>query len=172
MTGTTETFEHKIGIPYFNFEGLGDYAGYDKPDVYGDLSIQAKTTVSIGESVLLEAEIDLSQLPSLLFQKDTPQKREAEKTKQEFSALVNTWIKAIAHYSFVRQQIIHPSFLRIIGMGEKVLPLILGELKQRPIVGWFTALQSISGKDVALQANSISEAVQCWIEWGKEEGYL
>lgn len=106
------------------------------------------------------------------FKPKSKQELETEKIKQEFETLVKVWIKATAHFSFVRQQIIHPSFLRIIGMGDKVLPLILEELKQRPIPSWFTALEAISGKDVASEATSIGEAALCWLKWGQSEGYL
>ncbi|MDQ3062056.1 MAG: hypothetical protein M3R14_04225 [Acidobacteriota bacterium] len=100
------------------------------------------------------------------------QEFEAEETKQEFQTLVKVWTKATSRFSFVRQQIVHPSFLRIIGMGEKALPLILEEVKERPIPSWFTALEAISGKDVASDATNIGEAAQCWIRWGQNEGYL
>ena len=98
---------------------------------------------------------------------------EVEKTKQEFATLAKTWKKATAHFSLVRQQITHISFLRIIALGEKVIPFILEELKREPMQGWFTALQAISNEDnIDLKASSYKEAIECWVNWGKDKGYL
>lgn len=92
--------------------------------------------------------------------------------KSEFENLVKVWKKATHHYSFIRQKIVHPAYLRIIGMGEKVLPFILEELKERPSPGWFPALEAISGNDAAQAAKSIDEAVESWLNWGKQQSYL
>lgn len=171
MTGITETIKHKIGVPFFNFEGLGDNVEYSKRVPYGDVSIQTKTTISVGERVRLETEIDLRQLPSLFFQKDTPQNCEAEKAKQEFNALVKTWFEETAHLSLVRQQIIHPSFLRIIGMGEDALPFVFREFEKIPMLAWLVALEAIVGEDMASDAKTHKDAVKIWLDWGKENAF-
>lgn len=90
----------------------------------------------------------------------------------EFAKLVEAWKKATHHYSFLRQKIVHPAYLRIVGMGEKAIPLILAELKERPSAGWFPALEAISGNDAAQTAKSIDEAVQSWLAWGRQCRYL
>ena len=92
--------------------------------------------------------------------------------KSEFENLVKIWKKATAHYSFIRQKIVHPAYLRIIGLGESAIPFILEELTKRPSSSWFPALEAISGKDVAHEAKSIDEAIQGWLNWGKQEQYL
>ncbi len=100
-------------------------------------------------------------------------KIEAEtEIKPEFENLVKVWKKATHHYSFLRQKIVHPAYLRIIGMGEKVLPFILEELRKHPSPGWFPALEAISGNNAAQAAKSIDEAVQSWLSWGKQQSYL
>jgi len=100
-------------------------------------------------------------------------KIEAEtEIKPEFENLVKVWKKATHHYSFIRQKIVHPAYLRIIGMGEKVLPFILEELRERPSASWFPALEAISGNDAAQTAKSVDEAVQSWLSWGKRQSYL
>jgi len=92
--------------------------------------------------------------------------------KQEFDALVQTWKRATSRFSIITQKIIHPAYLRIIGMGEKALPLILRELQQNPSIGWFTALEAISGENAALEAESIDQAISDWLDWGEERHYL
>ena len=88
-------------------------------------------------------------------------KTEAEtQIKSEFANLVKVWKKATLHYSFLRQKIVHPAYLRIIGMGEKAIPFILQELKKRPSASWFPALEAISGNNAAQSAKNIDEAVQ------------
>jgi hypothetical protein len=101
------------------------------------------------------------------------EEREAERTKQKFDELTGRWIKETGHFSLERQQIANLSFLKIIAMGEKVLPLILTELGRRPMQGWLTALQVISDRDdITSSATSFREAIECWVNWGKDNGYL
>jgi hypothetical protein len=92
--------------------------------------------------------------------------------KSEFENLVKAWKKTTVHYSFIRQKIVHPAYLRIIGMGEKAIPLILEELKERPSASWFPALEAISGNNAVQAAENIDEAVQSWLTWGKQKNYL
>ncbi len=100
-------------------------------------------------------------------------KVEAEtQIESEFANLVKVWKKATLHNSFIRQNIVHPAYLRIVGMGEKAIPFILQELKERPSASWFPALEAISGDNAAQSAKSIDEAVQSWLAWGKQESYL
>lgn len=106
------------------------------------------------------------------FKPKSKQELEAEKIRQEFENLVKVWKKATSRYSIIRQKIIHPAYLRIIGMSEKALPLILEELKQRPSGSWFPALEAITGENAASTAKSIEEAIHDWLNWGKEKQYL
>jgi len=100
-------------------------------------------------------------------------KTEAEtQIKSEFANLVKVWKKATLHNSFIRQKIVHPAYLRIVGMGEKAIPFILQELTERPSASWFPALEAISGNNAAQSAKSIDEAVQSWLNWGSQESYL
>jgi hypothetical protein len=89
--------------------------------------------------------------------------------KSEFANLVKVWKKATLHYSFTRQKIVHPAYLRIVGMGEKAIPFILQELKKHPSASWFPALEAISGSNAAQSAKSIDEAVNSWLDWSKQE---
>lgn len=92
--------------------------------------------------------------------------------KSEFKNLVKVWKKATFHYSFMRQKIVHPAYLRIIGMGERAIPLILEELRTNPSASWFPALEAISGNDAAQAAKTVDESVRSWLNWGKQQSYL
>ncbi len=102
----------------------------------------------------------------------TKQNTEAEKAKREFDVLVKEWKEATAHFSSERQQIGHLSFLKIAVLGKKALPLILDEFRREPIPGWLSILEAFAGNDVASNATTYKEAIECWINWGKANGYL
>ena len=92
--------------------------------------------------------------------------------EQEFDGLIKIWVSAVKYKSLESQQINHPAFLRIIAIGEKVLPSVFAEFSKRPFMAWFKALPAIVGQDVASEAQTFPEAVELWIEWAKAHGYL
>lgn len=49
----------------------------------------------------------------------------------------------------------HPAYQQIIGMGEKALPLILRDLRDRPTGHWFWALNAITGEEPTLGESAI-----------------
>ena len=62
-----------------------------------------------------------------------------------------------------------PSYLRIIGMGEAALPLVLAQLKREgdDPDHWFTALQAITGEDPVSEescGDTVSMANE-WLSW-------
>src|SRR5205823_3160610 len=67
----------------------------------------------------------------------------------------------------------HPAYRAIIGMGDKVIPLILMELRDRP-GHWFEALRAITKQTpVPVQDRADSKKVRkAWLEWGRDQGYL
>jgi hypothetical protein len=77
------------------------------------------------------------------------------------------WIEETGHLSSITKAMMHPSYLRIIGMGRDVLPLLLSELKSSP-EHWFVALNAITGEDPVPDGASFGEAVSAWINWGEE----
>jgi hypothetical protein len=91
----------------------------------------------------------------------------------KFSRLVTEW-KANRHStSLARDLIAHPAYLRIIGMGEDALPLILREL-ERELDHWFSALKAISDDDPVPPASrgKMREMADAWLRWGREKGYV
>jgi hypothetical protein len=111
-------------------------------------------------------------VPPNLVAKDFVRQSPIERHKQEFACLIEEWVSAIKYKSLESQQINHPAFLRIIAIGEKVLPSVFEEFSKRPFMAWLKALSAIVGQDVASEAKSFPEAIKLWTEWGKESGYL
>jgi hypothetical protein len=89
----------------------------------------------------------------------------------KFDSLVTEWRTDNLLLSSMSKKLMHPAYLRIIGLGPSVLPLLLRELEQRPSY-WFSALTAISGDDPVPDSASFDEAVQVWTEWGREKGLL
>ena len=89
---------------------------------------------------------------------------------QLFHDLVERWRNETGHLSSVTRMVLHPSYLRIIGLGRGGLPLILRELRERPD-HWLVALNAITGEDPAPEGASFREAVAAWIKWGEIRGY-
>ncbi len=67
--------------------------------------------------------------------------------------------------------VMHPSYLRIIGMGRDILPLLFKEVDERPD-HWLVALNAITGQDPAPIGSTFDEAVAAWLGWGRKYGYL
>jgi hypothetical protein len=67
----------------------------------------------------------------------------------------------------------HPTYQEIIGMGEKVIPMILEQLQVHPHY-WFAALEALTGVDPVLEVDrgNLSAMAKAWIGWGEKEGYI
>jgi hypothetical protein len=89
----------------------------------------------------------------------------------EFKAHVEKWRQETQHTSSMTKMIAHPSYRRIMGMGRDALPLIFHELKERPD-HWLVALNAITGEDPVPADSKFNEAVEAWLAWGEEKGYL
>jgi len=90
----------------------------------------------------------------------------------KFKGLADEWKRETAHSSSLAKKVMHPAYLRIIGMGPAAIPLILREMKSRP-GHWFVALDAITNGDSPTQEwNTLEEATQAWIGWGESKGYL
>lgn len=67
------------------------------------------------------------------------------------------------------KMVAHPSYLRVIGMGRAVLPLLMKELRDCPD-HWLVALNAITGEDPAAEKASFQGAVTAWVSWGESRG--
>jgi len=96
---------------------------------------------------------------------------EREKLERTFRHLVEQWKKDTLHWSSVAKMIAHPSYRRIMGMGPDALPLLLRELRECPD-HWLIALNAITGEDPAPPDSTFHQAVDAWLAWGVQRGYL
>jgi hypothetical protein len=90
-----------------------------------------------------------------------------------FRYLVTDWKTGRGHKSSVQAMAMHPAYQQIIGMGEKVLPLLLAEMEARPS-HWTWALRSITGADPVPEQSrgKLKEMASAWAKWGREMGYI
>ncbi len=95
----------------------------------------------------------------------------AEEHRVEFETLSAKWQRDTKHLSLVSKKISHPAFLRIIGMGEPVIPLVLEALRDRPS-HWFAALRATANVDPVPADANPSEAREAWLAWGRSKGYI
>ena len=91
---------------------------------------------------------------------------------KQFRRLADQWIDDTLDMSSVKDMVVHPAYLRIIAMGDCVIPLLLRELEERPNY-WFVALSAVTGDDpVPDNADGdFTMMVDAWLEWGRREGY-
>lgn len=90
----------------------------------------------------------------------------------EFRRLADRWRQETAQVSDVHEIVLHPSYLRIIGLGPDAIPLVLNELRQRPGF-WFTALEALTGIDPVPPETIGTKAIrEAWLAWGARNGYL
>lgn len=89
-----------------------------------------------------------------------------------FYDLHKEWRRATALSSDPMQAIIAKPYQRIIGMGQRALPFIFGELP-KCLDNWFWALEVITGENPVRPEHysSFKLAVQDWMRWGKEHGF-
>ena len=93
---------------------------------------------------------------------------------RQFLLLAEQWYEERGVTSSFSKMTSCPSYLRIIGMGPKAVPLIISQLKRegRNPDHWFVALQAITGEDPIREearGNTVSMA-QAWLDWAEKNG--
>lgn len=96
---------------------------------------------------------------------------QSEETRREFETFATIWRQETAGAPFVVTRVTHWAYQRIIGMGPKVVALILEDLEREPD-HWYWALNAITGQDPAEGTANFEEAAARWVEWGREGGLL
>jgi hypothetical protein len=103
--------------------------------------------------------------------------RDKKKLENKFKKLVRQWHDDTDLYSSTLRAVAHPSYLRIIAMGEDAIPLVLREMKHGP-GHWFPAISALTedlradGEDPTRGCSTSSEARAAWVQWGEFRGYL
>lgn len=95
-----------------------------------------------------------------------------EEEVSRFATLAEQWKQETAHYSNVAKRALHPAYQEIIGMGERVVPLLLAELRREPD-DWFWALHAITGVDPVppTSCGNVRKMAEAWLQWGSQKGY-
>ena len=90
----------------------------------------------------------------------------------EFYSLVHEWKRDTQFVYTLDELVMHPAYQRIIGMGEKAIPMLLRELDEHPD-HWFWALEAITGAHPVFpsQQGKIDEMAKEWLHWAEENGY-
>lgn len=91
--------------------------------------------------------------------------------ERRFEHLVNQWRKETRYLSSLAKISMHPAYQKIIGMGQKALPLILREMQKKG-GHWLWALHVITDEDPAPPNATFDEAVLAWLNWGKQRRYI
>lgn len=92
-------------------------------------------------------------------------------TESEFNELVAEWRKDTRFHSSLSRKFTHWAYVTIIAAGKAALPLILKELEARAD-HWFYALRFIARRDVAAGTETVEQARQAWLSWGRENNYI
>ena len=89
-----------------------------------------------------------------------------------FSRLASEWKRTRNKYASGVDMFMHPAYQQIIGMGERVLPLIFEELS-RELDHWFWALKAITQADPVPieEVGNLAAMRNRWIAWATEHGY-
>jgi hypothetical protein len=93
-----------------------------------------------------------------------------ESLNRIFTNLVSEWKEETWSVSSVKKRILHPAFLKIIGLGAPAVPLILEELRREPDY-WSYALEAITREDPAPYAENLQQLRDAWLAWGQAHGY-
>lgn len=94
-----------------------------------------------------------------------------EELQEKFDKLKAQWEQDTAILSSISRKIKHPAYQKIIFMGEKALPLIFRALQQDS-GHWFYALAKITQADPVKPEDNYEQAVEAWLNWGREQGYI
>jgi len=91
---------------------------------------------------------------------------EDEELSLKFKKLVDEWQKETSFYSSISAITKNPAYQEIIEMGDKVVPLIIEELRNGP-VHLYTALHRITGEDPVAEKDIgyVTKMNDAWIDW-------
>jgi hypothetical protein len=88
-----------------------------------------------------------------------------------FVELAARWKTETRNLSSMHDIVLNPAYAQIIGLGVPAIPLILRELRDDPDA-WFYALTAITREDPAAGMTKFDDAVQAWVDWGRERRYI
>jgi GAF domain len=97
----------------------------------------------------------------------------SQESEEKFNALAVKWKVDTQTSLFMTQRCNDPSYQRIIGMGQQIVPLLLKKISEPSGEDWFGALGAITNENpVKLEHRGIIDKItEDWIKWGKSKGY-
>ena len=93
--------------------------------------------------------------------------------QRRFAALARRWRIETGGVSVSDRRIMHPAYQQIIGLGPRVIPVVLRELEVRPDY-WFWALRALTGENPVAEedAGIMSRMGDAWLNWGRSRGHI
>ena len=91
--------------------------------------------------------------------------------EEEFQRLADQWRRETGHFSYLPRKYRHPSYQRILAMGQFAVPFILRSLKEEG-GWWFDALARLANEDPAKDAVGFDGCREAWLKWGNERGLV
>jgi hypothetical protein len=93
--------------------------------------------------------------------------------ERHFRELAKRWREETKTLSSTTDRAMHSAYQDIIGMGERVVPLILREMQEHG-GHWFWALRHITRQNPVRpeDAGKIQRMTEAWLRWGRENHYL
>ena len=89
-----------------------------------------------------------------------------------FDELALRWKRETRVMSSSSQVFSNESFRRIVGLGEIVLPLVLGELRKTNDLDWVETLSEIAGFQFVNRNANAGDLLESWLDWGREQGLV
>jgi hypothetical protein len=90
-----------------------------------------------------------------------------------FRRLAEQWAKETSGLPRVKDRIAHPAYLKIINLGQDVIPYIMAELKKDDPDHWFEALYQITENDPVPPEDrgNVRKMADAWIIWGRRRAW-
>ena len=93
-------------------------------------------------------------------------------TRDRFRRLMAELRAEKMHSSAIEDWVLHPAYLRLIGMGADAVPLVIAELQRRP-GPWFTALYAITEAEPVPPEDegNMQKMTEAWVRWASQNSY-
>jgi len=130
-----------------------------------------KVVYDLPRSALLDQIITLQHEPAQSLDQRDLGTIESPQQDADFERLASQWHRETDHLSVTLDVLSKRTYKRILTMGERVVPLILEDLR---VHGghWFEALELLTGENPAKDARNHAEASKAWLEWGRLRFHL
>lgn len=91
----------------------------------------------------------------------------------QFRKLAAQWKRESQFMSSPMDMVALPSYLHIMALGKRVVPLLLEELN-REMDHWFVALHILTGHNPVSEsmAGRVDEMTAAWLKWGQTQGLI